>query len=94
VVPGPVGELSVAWSAYLEQWVMMYLDERLSAIVVRTADQLTGPWSDIQLVATARDHPQLYAPFIIPFDSGEPEIFFTMSRWDSYNVFLMHLRLD
>jgi hypothetical protein len=94
VVPGPVGELSVAWSAYLEQWVMMYLDERLNAIVVRTADQLTGPWSDIQLVATARDHPQLYAPFIIPFDSGEPEIFFTMSRWDSYNVFLMHLRLD
>lgn len=93
VVPGPVGELSVAWSGYLQQWVMMYLNERHRAIVVRTADELTGPWTDQRLVTTARDHPQLYAPFIIPFPSDEPEIFFTMSRWDSYNVFLMHLRL-
>jgi hypothetical protein len=94
VVPAPVGELSVAWSGYLERWVMMYLDERVDAIVVRTADELTGPWTKPSLVASARDHPQLYAPFIIPFDSNEPEIFFTMSRWDSYNVYLMHLRLD
>lgn len=84
----------MAWIEHLQQWVMMYLDERHNAIVVRTADELTGPWSDERLVTTARDHPQLYAPFIIPFPTNEPEIFFTMSRWDSYNVYLMHLRLD
>lgn len=94
VVPAPVGELSVAWSDHLGLWVMMYLDERHRAIVVRTSETLTGPWSEPSLVASARDHPQLYAPFIIPFESGEPEIFFTMSRWDSYNVYLMHLRLN
>lgn len=93
VVPAPVGELSVAWVGYLESWVMMYLDQRHNAIVVRTSEALTGPWSEPRLVASARDHPQLYAPFIIPFDSNEPEIFFTMSRWDSYNVYLMHVRL-
>jgi hypothetical protein len=93
VVPGPVGELSVAWIGYLERWVMMYLDARHRAIVVRTSETLTGPWSEPSLLASARDHPQLYAPFIIPFDSNEPDIFFTMSRWDSYNVYLMHLRL-
>lgn len=94
IVPAPVGELSVAWNGYLGRWVMFYLDERINAIVVRTADALTGPWTQPRLVASARDHPQLYAPFIIPFDSNEPEIFFTMSRWDNYNVYLMHLRLD
>lgn len=93
VVPAPVGEFSVAWNAYLARWVMLYLDERLDAIVVRTAEELTGPWTDASLVASARDHPQLYAPFIIPFPSDEPEIFFTMSRWDNYNVYLMHLKL-
>jgi hypothetical protein len=61
--------------------------------VVRTSETLTGPWSEPSLVTSAQDHPQLYAPFIIPFESREPEIFFTMSRWDSYNVYLMHLRL-
>lgn len=94
VVPAPVGELSVAWSGYLQRWVMMYLDERHKAIVVRTADELTGPWTEPRLITTARDHPQLYAPFIIPFRTNAPEIFFTMSRWDSYNVYLMHLKLD
>lgn len=94
VVPAPVGELSVAWNGYLGRWVMMYLDERHKAIVVRTAEQLTGPWTEPKLVTTARDHPQLYAPFIIPFQSDQPEIFFTMSRWDSYNVYLMHLELN
>ncbi|MFP3914353.1 MAG: DUF4185 domain-containing protein [Actinomycetota bacterium] len=94
VVPAPVGELSVAWNDYLDSWVMMYLSEPHRAIVVRTAEELTGPWSDERLITTGRDHPQLYAPFIIPFDSTQPEIFFTMSRWDAYNVFLMHLRLQ
>lgn len=94
VVPAPVGELSIAWNGYLESWVMMYLDESIDAIVVRLADELTGPWGEPSLVTSARDHPQLYAPFIIPFQSDEPDIFFTMSRWDSYNVYLMHLRLD
>lgn len=94
VVPAPVGELSVAWNGYLSRWVMMYLDERHNAIVVRTADTLTGPWTEPSLITTAREHPQLYAPFIIPFDSNAPEIFFTMSRWDTYNVYLMYLQLD
>lgn len=94
IVPAPVGELSVAWNDHLELWVMMYLDERHNAIVVRTSETLTGPWSEQRLVTTARDHPQLYAPFIIPFRTGEPEIFFTMSRWDNYNVYLMHLKLE
>jgi hypothetical protein len=94
VVSGPVGELSVVWNEFLDQWLMMYLSEPLHAIVVRTADSLTGPWSDERLITTARDHPQLYAPFIIPFPSDEPDVFFTMSRWDSYNVFLMQLEMQ
>ncbi len=94
VAPRPVGELSVAWSGHLDLWMMMYLNERHRAIVVRTAEELTGTWSDERLITTGQDHPQLYAPFIIPFDSNDPDVFFTMSRWDAYNVFLMHLHLQ
>ena len=94
VVDGPVGELSVVWNASLERWVMMYLNQDLDAVVIREADTLTGPWTDENLVTTARDHPQLYAPFIIPFDSSSPVMYFTMSRWDSYNVFLMRMELQ
>ncbi|WP_166461986.1 DUF4185 domain-containing protein [Paracoccus alkanivorans] len=90
VVPAPAGELSVAWSETHRRWLMMYLDEVQAAIVLRMADELTGPWSKPQTVAQARDYPGLYAPFIVPGDALDDAVSFTMSRWKPlYNVFLM-----
>ncbi|MBV8527993.1 MAG: DUF4185 domain-containing protein, partial [Candidatus Dormibacteraeota bacterium] len=92
VVPAPVGELSVRWSDTLHRWLMMYLDESRAAIVMRTAPQITGPWGDEQVVATAAEHPELYAPYMIPLDTG-PDIYFTMSQFGPYEVYLMKLTL-
>lgn len=90
VVSAPVGELSVAWSEIHQSWLMMYLDEDQEAIMLRTAPELTGPWSDAQTVARARDFPGLYAPYIVPGTKIGDEVYFTMSRWNPvYNVFLM-----
>lgn len=97
VVPAPAGEMSVAWSAHHDRWLMMYLDETKAAIVLRTAMDLVGPWSAAETVAHARDYPGLYAPYIVPGDPLDTEVRFTMSRWKPlYNVFLMRapLHLD
>jgi len=49
-----VGELSVAWSADLSKWVMMYnCGAPRSQIMVRTADNAWGPWSSPQVVFDA-----------------------------------------
>lgn len=48
-----VGELSVAWSADLGKWVMMYNCGAPSRIVARTADRPWGPWSAEQVVFDA-----------------------------------------
>lgn len=94
VVPAPAGELSVAWSAAHQSWLMMYLDPRETAIVLRTAPEMTGPWSDAQVVAHADDYSGLYAPYIVPGREIDQEVYFTMSRWKPlYNVFLMKARL-
>ena len=93
LVPAPVGELSVAWNSYYSRWLMMYLDERTASIVLRTADVLTGPWSEERTVVTAEHYPQLYAPYITPRWNDGPEVYFTMSLFGSYNVFLMRTRL-
>ena len=92
VVPAPVGELSVRWSAYLGRWLMMYLDESRAAIVLRTAPQLTGPWSGEQVVATAARYPELYAPYLVPVETGR-DVYFTMSQYGPYEVYLMRARL-
>lgn len=93
VVPGPVGELSVAWNAHYGRWMMMYLDASRAAVLMRFAPELTGPWSDGVVVVRAADHPGLYAPYIVPLQEIGREVWFTMSKWKPYNVFLMKTSL-
>jgi hypothetical protein len=93
VVPAPVGELSVRWSPYHERWLMMYLNDVTHNIVLRTAEKLEGPWDAEQVVVRAREFPTLYAPFMLPQISG-PDIYFTMSLFNVYNVFLVRMRVE
>jgi hypothetical protein len=45
-----VGELSVAWIAPLERWVMLYNSSAPRGIVMRTAREPWGPWSEPSVV--------------------------------------------
>ncbi|MGH3844516.1 MAG: DUF4185 domain-containing protein [Pseudonocardiaceae bacterium] len=92
IMAGPVGELSVRYDQALQSWEMMYLDEPRGAIVVRLAPQPTGPWGTPMPVATAQQYPTLYGGFLNP-DSHGPDLYFTMTQYDRYNVSLMHARL-
>ena len=94
LLPAPVGELSVRWSTYLGRWVMMYLNEAKAAIVLRTAECLTGPWSDEVTVVPGAQYPQLYAPYLLPGENGGAEIYFTMSLFGPYQVTLMRTTLS
>lgn len=93
VVPGPAGELSVAWNARHGQWMMMYLDSQQDAVMLRFAPNLTGPWGPAQTVVSSAEQPGLYAPYIVPFQNIGDEVWFTMSKWGPYNVFLMQMTL-
>ncbi|MBV8541012.1 MAG: DUF4185 domain-containing protein [Pseudonocardiales bacterium] len=92
IAAGPVGELSVRYDQTLTSWEMMYLDEPREAIVVRLARQPTGPWGAAMPVATSSQYPTLYGGFLNP-DSHGPDIYFTMTQYDRYNVSLMHATL-
>ncbi len=93
VASAPVGELSVAWNAFLERWIMTYLDEIRRAIVIREAPHLTGPWSVPIEMASADDYPALYGAYLHPWASDDEVIYFHMSQWGPYNVALMRARL-
>jgi hypothetical protein len=93
VVPPPVGELSVQWSSHYRHWLMAHLVDPTGEIVLRLSDSLTGPWSAPQVVVTSAEYPQLYAPYITPLWNDGPDIYFTMSVFDHYQVYLMHTSL-
>jgi len=90
VVPAPAGELSVTYNSFLGRYLMAYLSGW--SIVMRTSTSLTGPWSDP--VTVPMRYPGLYAPMFLPGQSSGQEIYFALSLWDPYNVFLVHATLN
>ncbi|ASW53786.1 DUF4185 domain-containing protein [Plantactinospora sp. KBS50] len=91
IVSAPVSELSVRYDSFSGRWLMMYL--RGEDIVLRTATSPQGPWGSPQIAASSADHPGLYGGFMHPWSTGGA-IYFAMSQWDPYNVYLMKVRID
>lgn len=100
VAVGPCGELSATFHHGLGVWLMLHLHDPHAGgadagrIVLRTAREPTGPWSEPATVVTGRDYPGLYGGYLHPGALDGTEILFTMSQWGPYNVMLMHAQLD
>jgi hypothetical protein len=94
VAPGPAGELSAAFHPGLGRWLLVHLDEPRARIVLRSAPEPTGPWSEGQVLVSGAQHPGLYGGFLHPWALAGSEIYFTMSRWDPYAVYLLRAELE
>ncbi|MEU1425673.1 DUF4185 domain-containing protein [Nocardia sp. NPDC005746] len=92
VVSGTAGEVSVRYDASTRRWQMLYLDLDRGALVLRTAAEPQGTWTDPVTLVDTREYPTTYGGFIHPWSSGN-DLYFTMSAWNSYNVYLMHAKL-
>ena len=100
---GNVGEMSVQYNEYLDQYVVLY-GTNGNQVHMRTADTPEGPWSDPIVLATSQEYHGLYAPMIHPLSGtgqlvdgdGDPDVtnlYWNMSLWDNYNVVLMQTDL-
>lgn len=94
VFAGTVGELSVRHNGLCDAWLALYLDVGRVALVLRSARELTGPWSEPVTVVSGADHPGLYGSYLHPWGCDGAELYFTMSRWGPYHVTLMRAILD
>ncbi|MGB6038976.1 MAG: DUF4185 domain-containing protein [Gordonia sp. (in: high G+C Gram-positive bacteria)] len=92
IVRGPVTELSVAWSPYLNRYVML---DSPRGVLLRTAAHPQGPWSPARRIAPSSL--ELYAPMMLPnspaLRGSGPELYFNASRWDDYNVLLVRTKV-
>lgn len=95
ILPAPVEELSVAYNDYLGQYVA--LTSMASGVVsMRVANNPQGPWSSPQTLVDRRMFPNAYAPMIHPasITSDGKHLFYALSTWDAYNVFLLRTDLS
>ena len=107
IVPGPVGELSVQWNPYLNSWLMLYLNDKDEPgdkrrwIEARTSPSLGKPWSAERFVIAPAELSSMggwgiYGPYMHPvYTEGDGKtVYFMLSMWSHYNVFLLQMRLD
>jgi hypothetical protein len=89
IVDSTVGELSVVWNQYLNRWIMTYTEGGGARAVIRESATPWGPWGKAITLVSATDVPGLYAPFMLPSytTNGGRTIYFTLSKWDPYNVY-------
>jgi len=104
-----VGELSVQWNSYLNQWLLAYFDyTHGSRMYFRKAPHPWGPWSDPVLVFSGSEKYDWYKTEQTrkgPVDWGGPYggyllpesgriVYFTLSLWIPYSIFLMEADLQ
>nr|WP_245663594.1 DUF4185 domain-containing protein [Nocardia inohanensis] len=93
IAEAPAAELSVRYDADRKVWQMAYLDTTKASIVVRESDSPQGVWSASAPMVSALQFPELYGGFIHPWSTGR-DLYFTMSTWNDYNVYLMHAEMN
>ncbi|MFF0815139.1 DUF4185 domain-containing protein [Rhodococcus sp. NPDC003318] len=93
IVWGTAAEASVRYDAARDVWQMTYLDTLRTGITLRESDTPQGLWSEPARLVGVESYPELYGGFIHPWSTPD-ELYFTLSTWSDYNVFLMRAELD
>ncbi len=93
VIPGTVGELSFIYNESFKKWIIAYFNSEKYNISLRSADDITGPWSEDVELASGYQYPQLYGSFFHPLSVNGRNLYFSTSMWLPYNTFLMKVEL-
>jgi len=96
IFSSPVGEVSVVWNDYLSKWTAFYTDNVAFSIVLQTADNIWGPWSEPVTIVSGTEYPSLYGSYVHPEyveDNGEV-VYFIMSIFSEYNTFVMSVNVS
>lgn len=88
-----VGELSFIYNKTHKKWIIAYFNSDRYNITMRTATDITGTWSEPYELAAGGEYAQLYGSYFHPLSVEGDNLYFLMSMWMPYNVFLMKAQL-
>ena len=102
VIPPPVGEASLMFHEKYKRWILTYnydytcdreSPRKKHAIVYRDTDDITT-WSRPKVLVSDDEYPGLYCAYMHPLKNNEDKLYFLMSLWGPYNVFLMSVDIS
>ena len=80
------------WNEHLGKYTAMY-SRGFDSVVMRTADEPQGPWSETTTLIDYSMLPGVYGAFMHPWAQGR-ELYYLVTTWNAYNVFLVRTDLD
>lgn len=98
ILRGPVGEASLMWHKKFKRWILTYNYDpgydktpliKTYAILYCDTEDITQ-WGTPKVLATADKYPGLYGAYMHPLKDKDDQLWFLMSMWGPYNVFLMN----
>lgn len=101
VIAPPVGEASLMYHKKLKRWLITHNynytcdrnDPQVKHVIMyRDSDDLIN-WSKPEILVSDDDYPGLYCAYMHPLKDNEDKIYFLMSLWGQYNVFLMSVNI-
>jgi hypothetical protein len=93
LIPGTVGELSFLFNETIGKWIIVYGDIGHGFVSLRTAKEITGTWSEVVKLVSPDDYPMHYGPYLHPLSAKGNILYFNLSMWEPYNVFLMRAEI-
>lgn len=94
IINDKVGELSFIYNETHKKWIIAYFNADRYNISMRIADEIIGPWSEPYELAAGKEYAQLYGSYFHPLSATGNHLYFLMSMWLPYNVFLMRAEID
>ena len=96
IVQPTVGEMSVMYNKAARTWTLLYFNHSRNRIQLRQAYAPWGPWSNEITVVSGEQYPGLYGSYMNPVyvENHGQAVYFTMSLWDPYDVYLMRARFN
>ena len=96
IIEKPVGEISVIYNEYLGNFVMTYLHEGGTGVVMREGVTPWGEWGDEVVLASPALYPSLYGGYMCPkyVENDGQTFYFAMSQFfPIYNIMWMKTEL-
>lgn len=102
IIPGPIGEASLMYHKKFKKWIFTYnydyaydknTQKKGHAIMYRDADDITQ-WGEMKTLISEDEYKGLYCAYMHPLNDNEDKLYFLMSLWEPYNVFLMSVDLE
>jgi hypothetical protein len=84
------------WDSYLDRWIMITANVNTNNIVMLDSPQLWGDWSSEHVLISGQAYPDAYGGYMSPLltQNAGQDIYFTVSRWGPYAVYLFHAHLE